>query len=80
MGEPGASEQDSRMPDLRGKTKRQALALLAPLGVRVSFTGRGIVKSQFPPAGFSIPAGTACRLNCETPRSGVAGPGQQGSS
>jgi membrane peptidoglycan carboxypeptidase len=70
MGEPRAAEGGKGlMPDLKGKTKRQALALLAPLGVKVNFTGRGIVKSQWPAAGAAVGAGADCRLDCEVPLS-----------
>jgi cell division protein FtsI/penicillin-binding protein 2 len=55
------------MPDLRGKTKRQALALLAPLGLKVSFTGEGIVRSQFPPVGRSLKTIESCDLSCDLP-------------
>jgi hypothetical protein len=54
------------MPDLRGKTKRQALAMLAPLGLRVSFRGQGLVKGQFPLPGVAVPTGAYCDLSCET--------------
>jgi len=54
------------MPDLRGKTKRQAIALLAPLGVRVSFRGQGLVRQQSPAAGFRVREGADCDLSCET--------------
>ncbi len=67
LGEPEVPQAKGVMPDLRGKTKRQALALLAPLGLRVNFTGRGIVKTQFPPAGRSIQSTGACELNCDLP-------------
>jgi beta-lactam-binding protein with PASTA domain len=60
------------MPDLRGKTKRQALALLAPLGVKVNFKGQGIVKAQFPPAGRSLPANTPCDVSCDLPVTKIA--------
>jgi hypothetical protein len=52
---------------LRGKTKRQALALLAPLGLKVSFTGEGIVRSQFPPVGRSLKTIGSCDLSCDLP-------------
>ena len=55
------------MPDLRGKTKRQALALLSPLGVRVNFKGEGVVKNQFPPAGRTVEINTPCDVNCDLP-------------
>lgn len=67
LGEPEVPEAKGLMPDLRGKTKRQALALLSPLGVRVNFKGQGIVRSQFPPAGRSIQANTPCDISCEVP-------------
>ena len=67
MGEVVVTDGRGPMPDLKGKTKRQALALLAPLGVRVSFRGRGIVKTQSPSAGKSVSAGVDCQLDCEVP-------------
>jgi cell division protein FtsI/penicillin-binding protein 2 len=67
LGEPQAEEGQGVMPELRGKTKRQALALLAPLGVRVVFKGEGVVRSQFPPAGRAVQNGTPCDLSCEVP-------------
>jgi cell division protein FtsI/penicillin-binding protein 2 len=67
LGEPAVPQAKGLMPDLRGKTKRQALALLAPLGVRVNFRGQGIVKAQFPPAGRAIQANTPCDLSCDLP-------------
>ncbi|HUO56695.1 MAG TPA: penicillin-binding transpeptidase domain-containing protein [bacterium] len=67
LGETTEPENLGVMPDLRGKTKRQALALLAPFGVRVNFNGQGVVKSQFPPAGRKLPANTPCDLNCDLP-------------
>lgn len=55
------------MPDLRGKTKRQALALLSPLGLKVSFSGEGIVRTQFPPVGRSLKTIGSCDLSCDLP-------------
>lgn len=66
LGQPVLAGNGGLMPDLHGKTKRQAIALLAPLGVRVSFRGQGLVRGQFPLPGVSIPNGTACDLSCET--------------
>lgn len=60
------------MPDLRGKTKRQALALLSPLGIHVNFKGEGTVKSQYPPAGRSFSSGAPCELNCDIPLTKVS--------
>jgi hypothetical protein len=36
---------------------------LAPHGVRLEITGRGVVTSQQPTAGAALPAGTLCRLH-----------------
>jgi beta-lactam-binding protein with PASTA domain len=68
------------MPDLRGKTKRQALALLAPLGLKVNFKGEGIVRSQFPSVGRALQDGTSCELNCEIPVANVSDSGPGGNS
>jgi cell division protein FtsI/penicillin-binding protein 2 len=65
----GAEEVKARtvMPDLRGKTKRQALAMLSSLDVRVNFKGEGVVRTQFPPAGRALTGQTSCDLNCDIP-------------
>jgi cell division protein FtsI/penicillin-binding protein 2 len=55
------------MPDVKGKTKRQVLALLAPLGVQVDFKGEGVVHNQFPAAGRLILNNTPCELGCDLP-------------
>jgi cell division protein FtsI/penicillin-binding protein 2 len=67
LGKPEIASNGGLMPELRGKTKRQALALLAPLGVRVNFRGEGVVRSQFPLAGRSVASNMACELNCDLP-------------
>jgi cell division protein FtsI (penicillin-binding protein 3) len=54
---------DSRvMPELRGRTLRNALAALAPLGVGVKVDGRGLVVAQAPAPGAALPADTGVRL------------------
>jgi cell division protein FtsI (penicillin-binding protein 3) len=50
------------MPPLAGLSLRQAMETLAPHGVRLEITGRGVVTSQLPPAGAPLPPGTVCRL------------------
>ncbi len=80
LGTPAASLAQGVMPDLRGKTKRQALALLAPLGVRVNFKGEGVVRSQFPPAGRTVRDGVPCDLSCEVPVAKTASGGGEGHS
>jgi stage V sporulation protein D (sporulation-specific penicillin-binding protein) len=76
LGEPELVEGRGAMPNLTGKTKRQALAMVSPMGLRVSFTGRGVVKNQYPPAGRIVESGVECRLNCETPISRNSLPGE----
>jgi cell division protein FtsI (penicillin-binding protein 3) len=55
----------TRMPDLTGRTKRQALAVLAPLRVRVKMGGRGSVVHQEPPPGTPLDRGMTVRLTLE---------------
>ena len=50
------------MPDLRGKTLRQALAELAALGMHVDVHGRGRVVAQRPPPLTPLESGLAARL------------------
>jgi len=56
-----------RMPDLGGRTKRQALAMLAPFAVEVEMTGQGAVMRQEPPAGTPVVAATTVRLHLTSP-------------
>ncbi len=51
------------MPGLAGLSLRQAMDALAPHGVRLEITGRGVVASQQPAPGAPLPAGTVCRLH-----------------
>jgi membrane peptidoglycan carboxypeptidase len=67
LGKPEIAAMGGLMPELRGKTKRQALALLAPLGLKVNFQGEGVVRSQYPTAGRSVGPDAACQLNCDVP-------------
>jgi membrane peptidoglycan carboxypeptidase len=67
MGELVTEQARGPMPDLKGKTKRQALALLAPLGLKVNFRGEGVVRAQFPPAGRIVEPNSACDLACDIP-------------
>jgi len=52
-----------RMPDLRGKTLRQAIAILQALGVDPDINGNGIVVSQYPPKNTIISSNTICRID-----------------
>jgi len=60
------------MPDVRGRTLRQALALLAPLGVGVEIEGRGRVTQQTPAAGERVDDDAVARLTL-TPVGATAG-------
>jgi cell division protein FtsI (penicillin-binding protein 3) len=50
------------MPDLRGRSLREALATLAPLGVEVQVDGRGRVAQQTPAPGEPLAAAMTARL------------------
>jgi cell division protein FtsI (penicillin-binding protein 3) len=58
------------MPDLTGKSLRQALALLGALDVDVTVTGRGLVVRQTPTPGTPLAPGAACRLELVPPAPG----------
>jgi cell division protein FtsI (penicillin-binding protein 3) len=60
------------MPDVRGRTLRQALALLAPLGIGVEIEGRGRVTQQTPAAGERMDDDAVARLTL-TPVGATAG-------
>jgi len=57
----------ARMPSLRGKTKRQVLALLAPLRVEVAMAGRGVVVDQDVAPGSPVDPGSTIRLTLTSP-------------
>jgi cell division protein FtsI (penicillin-binding protein 3) len=56
-----------RMPDLRGKPLRQALATLSALRVDVELRGHGLVVAQAPEAGAALRDDTAVRLTLARP-------------
>jgi beta-lactam-binding protein with PASTA domain len=58
---------EALMPDLTGKSLRQALALLGTLDVDVAVSGRGIVVKQTPAPGTPLGPGAACRLELAPP-------------
>ena len=55
------------MPDLVGRSLRQALVFLSGYDVEVSVSGRGVVVRQTPPAGATLTPGTLCRLELTPP-------------
>jgi cell division protein FtsI/penicillin-binding protein 2 len=52
-----------QVPDLRGKTAREAVASLVARGYRARLEGTGVVVRQLPAAGTTLPAGQACSLH-----------------
>jgi cell division protein FtsI (penicillin-binding protein 3) len=56
------TEDGTAMPDLHGRTLRQALAVLAPLGVPVQIAGRGRVVEQAPAPGAPLAPATRVQL------------------
>lgn len=63
------------MPDLRGASLRQALATLAPLGLRVELAGQGRVVRQAPAPGDALGGDATARLVLArpAPAGGAAG-------
>jgi len=52
------------VPDLVGRTLREAIATLAARGLTAEIQGSGMVVEQWPQAGKVVPKGTCCRLRC----------------
>jgi cell division protein FtsI (penicillin-binding protein 3) len=69
---PAPSDGVGRMPDLGARTKRQALAALAPLGVEVEMIGQGLVVRQEPAAGTPLTRATTVRLALTSPATPAA--------
>jgi beta-lactam-binding protein with PASTA domain len=70
VGEPGTGsppDGEAVMPDLTGKSLRQALAVLGALNVDVAVEGRGVVVRQTPLPGTLLAAGMSCRLELAPP-------------
>ena len=49
-----------QVPDVRGKTAREAVAALLARGYRAHVEGEGVVVRQSPPAGTPLPQGEVC--------------------
>jgi cell division protein FtsI (penicillin-binding protein 3) len=52
------------MPDLRGKTIKEALLILNELGIKWSISGSGVVAEQSIPPGQALSKRKTCILNC----------------
>ncbi|HEY7040732.1 MAG TPA: penicillin-binding transpeptidase domain-containing protein [Methylomirabilota bacterium] len=61
------AEGSTVMPRVAGLSLRQALEVLAPLGVTLEIAGRGVVTAQSPLPGAPVLAGTTCRLQLAPP-------------
>jgi len=57
-----------RMPNLRGKSLRQAVAILQAMDMDVKINGTGVVVSQYPEKNELISASTQCIINLEPRR------------
>ena len=71
--EPVDADGTKRMPDLTGKTLRQALGALEPLQVEVRLAGQGRIVRQMPAAGEPVEPGAVARLTL-TPAAGAGSP------
>ena len=56
------SDAEDRVPDLSGRSAREAVRLLAARGLAAHVSGTGFVVSQEPPAGAPTERGGACAL------------------
>jgi cell division protein FtsI (penicillin-binding protein 3) len=59
-----ADNKQNLMPDLRGKTIKEALSVLNDLGIKWSISGSGVVAEQSIPPGQTINKRKTCILNC----------------
>src|SRR5271169_2116913 len=57
-----AGESEDRVPDVSGKSARDAVRLLASRGLSARLSGTGFVVSQEPPAGSPAERGGSCAL------------------
>jgi cell division protein FtsI (penicillin-binding protein 3) len=58
-----ALDAEGTMPDLRGRSLRHALAMLAPLRMEVAISGHGLVARQEPEPGADVEPGMAATLS-----------------
>jgi hypothetical protein len=58
------------LPELRGLSLREALRVLARLGITPRVSGEGVVIEQDPLPGAALESGGACRLALGRPAAG----------
>ncbi|MFC1512243.1 penicillin-binding transpeptidase domain-containing protein [Candidatus Latescibacterota bacterium] len=57
-------ENTVRVPDLKGKTMREAVQQLVQTNLQVAINGSGVVREQSPRAGAVVALGTVCTIGC----------------
>ena len=62
LAPPPARNGELVLPELRGLGGREALRILAKMGLAARLSGDGIVLAQEPPAGTPVEPGASCRL------------------
>ncbi|MFC1541369.1 penicillin-binding transpeptidase domain-containing protein [Candidatus Latescibacterota bacterium] len=60
----GENKNEIKVPNLKGKTLREAVQYLVQLNLAVNVNGSGIVESQYPKAGVVVEYGTVCTIAC----------------
>jgi beta-lactam-binding protein with PASTA domain len=59
---PAGGFDGRELPDLRGLSAREAVRMLAKMGLTAHLHGNGLVASQMPAAGTPIDPGAMCEL------------------
>ncbi|MFC1650671.1 penicillin-binding transpeptidase domain-containing protein [Candidatus Latescibacterota bacterium] len=60
----GVKKNEIKVPNLKGKSLREAVQHLVQLNLEVNINGSGIVESQSPKAGTVVAYGTVCTIAC----------------
>jgi cell division protein FtsI (penicillin-binding protein 3) len=67
------AEGQTRLPELRGLSGREAVKLLARMGISARLSGDGLVVDQLPPPGTPMDPGSSCRLSLARETVSMAG-------
>jgi cell division protein FtsI (penicillin-binding protein 3) len=67
------AEGQTRLPELRGFSGREAVKLLARMGITARLSGDGLVVDQSPPPGTPMDPGSSCRLSLARESVSMAG-------